>query len=128
MRIRLTSVTVADQGAALDFYEKTLGFVKKQDIPMGEFRWLTVVSAEDPDGAELLLEPLGFAPAVSFQKALHEAGIPAAAFAAADVQSEFDRLKEKGVRFTQDPVDVGTTVIAVFDDTCGNLIQIYQEG
>ena len=126
MKITLSSVMVNDQGAALTFYTQVLGFKKKQDIPMGEDRWLTVVSPEGPDDVELLLEPMGFPPAKTYQKALFDAGIPLTAFSVPDVQSEYDRLLKRGVVFTTGPTDAGTTTIAVFDDTCGNLIQIYQ--
>lgn len=127
MQIKLSSVVVRDQAAALDFYTEVLGFVKKNDIPVGEeFRWLTVISPEGHDDVELLLEPLGFEPAKDFYGALYEAGIPANAFAVADVKSEFENLKAKGVAFKVEPMDAGGTMIAVFDDTCGNLIQIYQ--
>ena len=128
MKVRLSGITVQDQTKALAFYTDVLGFVKKQDIPMGpEFRWLTVVSPEDPDGAELCLEPLGFGPSVIYQKALFDAGIPANAFAVSDVAAEHARLEALGVDFRQGPTDAGTTRLAVFADTCGNLIQIYEE-
>lgn len=126
MKIRLSSVLVDDQQKALDFYTKKLGFVKKQDIPMGEFRWLTVVAADDADGAELVLEPNAFPPAKEFQKALYEAGIPATALASGDVAATYDQLTSAGVEFKSEPTNAGTTKIAVFDDTCGNLIQVYQ--
>lgn len=126
MKILLTSIPVRDQAAALEFYTATLGFVKKTDIPMGEYRWLTVVSPEGHDDVELALEPLGFEPAKAYYAALFEAGIPATAFVVDDVQAEFDRLSAAGVRFTTGPTDQGGWVMAVFDDTCGNLIQIYQ--
>jgi catechol 2,3-dioxygenase-like lactoylglutathione lyase family enzyme len=124
MRIGLTSVHVEDQDRALDFYTNVLGFVKKQDIPVGEFKWLTVVSPEDPDGVELLLEPTDHPAAAAYQKALHGDGIPAASFAVASVQAEFDRLTSHAVEFTVEPTDIGGATIAIFDDTCGNLIQI----
>jgi predicted enzyme related to lactoylglutathione lyase len=127
MKIKLTSVMVNDQEKALTFYTQVLGFVKKQDIPMGNDRWLTVVSPEGADDIELLLEPMGFAPAKTFQKELFDAGIPVTAFAASDVQSEYSRLVELGVVFTTGPTDAGTTTIAVFEDTCGNLVQLYQD-
>lgn len=126
MKIRLTSVLVNDQTSALDFYTNVLGFDKKQDIPMGEYRWLTVVSPEGPDDVELVLEPLGFPPAVTYQKALYEAGIPLTAFAVADVEIEYERLKSFGVAFKGEPQESGGTKVAVFDDTCGNLIQIFE--
>jgi catechol 2,3-dioxygenase-like lactoylglutathione lyase family enzyme len=124
MRIHLTSVLVDDQDKALSFYTDVLGFVKKAEVPVGEDRWLTVVSPEDPDGTELLLEPDGHPAAKPFKDALVADGIPFTAFAVDDVHAEFDRLRGLGVRFTQEPLDVGTVTIAVLDDTCGNLIQI----
>ena len=126
MRIKLTSVSVDDQAKALAFYTDVLGFVKKQDIPVGSDRWLTVVSPEGPDDLELLLEPAGFPPTKTYQKALFDAGIPLTAFQVADVQAEHERLANQGVVFKTGPTPAGTTTIAVFEDTCGNLIQIYQ--
>jgi catechol 2,3-dioxygenase-like lactoylglutathione lyase family enzyme len=126
MRIYVTSVFVEDQTKALDFYTNVLGFRKKTDIPLGGASWLTVVSAEQPDGTELLLEPSGHPAVRPYKKALVEDGIPAASFAVDDVQKEFDRLQPKGVRFTQEPLQMGGVTTAVFDDTCGNLIQIVQ--
>ncbi len=124
MKINLTSVLVDDQTKALQFYTDVLGFLKKSDIPLGEHRWLTVVSPEDPDGPELLLEP-GSHPAVEpFKTALVADGIPFTSFAVQDVQSEFERLSGLGVRFTQEPAEMGPVTTAVLDDTCGNLIQI----
>lgn len=128
MRIRLNSVLIDDQDKALAFYTEKLGFRKKTDIPMGEHRWLTVVSPEDPDGTELVLEPMGFAPARDYQKALYEAGIPLTAFQVDDVDGEYDRLKNLGVAFSMEPTDMGPTRLAVLDDTCGNRIQIFQVG
>ncbi|MGH3661222.1 MAG: VOC family protein [Micromonosporaceae bacterium] len=124
MKIHLTSVFVDDQGKALGFYTDVLGFVKKNDIPLGEARWLTVVSPEDPDGTELLLEPNGHPAVQPYQTALVNDGIPAASFAVDDVHAEFSRLRGLGVRFTQDPLEMGPVTTAVLDDTCGNLIQI----
>jgi catechol 2,3-dioxygenase-like lactoylglutathione lyase family enzyme len=124
MRINVTSVLVDDQDKALRFYTDMLGFVKKTEIPLGEARWLTVVSPEEPEGTELLLEPDGHPAAKPFKQALVEDGIPFTSFAVADVQEEFERLRSLGVRFTQDPLEVGSVTTAVFDDTCGNLIQI----
>jgi catechol 2,3-dioxygenase-like lactoylglutathione lyase family enzyme len=124
MRIVVTSVLVDDQEKALQFYTGVLGFVTKYDIPMGEARWLTVVSSEDPDGTELLLEPDGHPAAGPFKRALVEDGIPFTSFGVADVYSEAARLKALGVRFTQEPAEMGPVTTAVFDDTCGNLIQI----
>jgi catechol 2,3-dioxygenase-like lactoylglutathione lyase family enzyme len=124
MRIYVTSVFVDDQKKALDFYTNTLGFKKKTDIPLGEASWLTVVSPEQPDGTELLLEPSGHPAVKPYKNALVEDGIPATSFAVDDVQAEFDRLRSMGVRFTQEPTEMGNVTTAVFDDTCGNLIQI----
>lgn len=126
MKIKLTSVFVDDQDEALKFYTGKLGFVKKQDFPVGEFKWLTVVSPEEPNGVELLLEPSDNPAAQAYKKALFEQGIPAAAFAADDIQAEYARLKELGVEFSMEPTDMGTAIVAVFNDTSGNLIQIYQ--
>jgi catechol 2,3-dioxygenase-like lactoylglutathione lyase family enzyme len=127
MRIVVTSVLVDDQEKALRFYTDVLGFVKKQDIPLGgDARWLTVVSPQDPDGTELLLEPDAHPAAGPFKAALVEDGIPATSFGVDDVQAEFRRLEGLGVQFTQPPVEMGPVTTAVFDDTCGNLIQIAQ--
>jgi predicted enzyme related to lactoylglutathione lyase len=121
---------VDDQAKAHTFYTDVLGFVTKLDFPVGEDRWLTVVSADDPDGVQLLLEPNNN-PALNglaqtYQRTLHEHGIAAAAFAVTDIHQEFERLKQHGVRFTQEPTEMGPVTAAVFDDTCGNLIQIFQ--
>ena len=124
MRIYLTSVLVDDQDKALRFYTDILGFQKKHDIPLGEARWLTVVAPDQPEGPELLLEPDSHPAAKPFKAALVADGIPAASFAVEDVHAEFQRLHGLGVRFTQDPADMGAVTTAVFDDTCGNLIQI----
>lgn len=126
MRIVVTSVLVDDQDKALAFYTETLGFVKKADIAFGESRWLTVVSPDDPDGTELLLEPDGHPAARPFKDALVEDGIPFTSFAVDDVHAEHERLTALGVRFTQEPVRMGPVTTAVFDDTCGNLIQMAQ--
>jgi predicted enzyme related to lactoylglutathione lyase len=126
MKIRLTSVMVNDQDKALEFYTKHLGFVKKTEIPMGDHKWLTVVSKEEQDGVELVLEPLGFEPAKVFQAALYQAGIPLTAFHVEDIDSEFERLSGSGVRFSMKPTPMGPVKLAVFDDTCGNYIQIVQ--
>lgn len=126
MRIKLTSVFVDDQESALKFYTDVLGFEKKQDFPVGEFKWLTVVSPEEPDGTELLLEPSDNPAARSYKDSIYEQGIAAASFVVDDIQAEFERLKERGVEFKMEPTDMGPTTIALFDDTCGNLIQIYQ--
>jgi catechol 2,3-dioxygenase-like lactoylglutathione lyase family enzyme len=124
MKINLTSVLVDDQTKALDFYTDVLGFVKKEDVPLGEHRWLTVVSPEDPDGPELLLEPDAHPAASPFKEALVADGIPFTSFAVDDVEETFDRLTSRGVRFTQEPTQMGPVTTAVLDDTCGNLIQI----
>ena len=126
MKIRLASVFVDDQDKALAFYTEKLGFVKKQDIPVGQFKWLTVASPEEPDGAELLLEPNDNSAAVTFQQAIYQQGIAAAMFFVDDIQAEYERLKAQGVTFTMEPTSMGPTTIAVLDDTCGNLIQIAQ--
>jgi catechol 2,3-dioxygenase-like lactoylglutathione lyase family enzyme len=124
VRINLTSVLVDDQDKALRFYTEILGFTTKHDIPMGEHRWITVVSPEDPDGTELVLEPDSHPAVKPFKEALASDGIPFTSFAVDDVQAEFARLDALGVRFTQEPVDMGPVTTAVLDDTCGNLIQI----
>jgi catechol 2,3-dioxygenase-like lactoylglutathione lyase family enzyme len=124
VRITLTSVLVDDQAKALAFYTDVLGFVKKNDVPVGEHRWLTVVSPDAPDGVELLLEPAEHPAAAPFKEALVADGIPFTQFAVDDVQAEFERLKGLGVTFTQEPTVMGPVTTAVFDDTCGNLIQI----
>ncbi|WP_217255048.1 VOC family protein [Streptomyces sp. AC602_WCS936] len=125
MKIHMTSVFVDDQAAALRFYTEVLGFVKKHDVPVGETdRWLTVVSPEDPEGPELLLEPLGHPAARTYRDALVADGIPLAQFAVDDVKAEYERLRGHGVRFTQEPVEMGPVTAAVFEDGCGNLIQI----
>ena len=127
MRINLSSVLVDDQERAHRFYTEVLGFVTKHDVPLGEHRWLTVVSPQDPDGVELLLEPDGHPAAGPFKAALVDDGIPFTSFAVDDVTAEFDRLRGHGVRFTQEPLEMGPVTTAVFDDTCGNLIQIVAE-
>ena len=128
MRIHLTSVLVDDQSRALEFYSDVLGFVKKHDVPLGEHRWLTVVSPDQLEGPELLLEPDAHPAAKPFKQALVEDGIPFASFAVEDVHKEFERLQALGVRFTQEPLQAGPVTTAVFDDTCGNLIQIASQG
>ena len=125
--IKLTSVLVDDQEQALDFYTRVLGFVKKQDMPAGGGRWLTVVSPDEPEGTEVSLEPIPFAAVRSYQKALFEAGIPLTSFAAADVQKEYERLTRLGVVFRIKPTKTGPASIVVFEDTCGNLAQIFQK-
>ena len=124
MRIHLTSVFVDDQDEALAFYTEVLGFQKKTEIPMGEARWLTVVSPDDPDGTELVLEPSSHPAVPPFKEALVTDGIPFTSFAVDDVQKEFERLQGLGVRFVQEPAEMGPVTTAVFDDTCGNLLQI----
>jgi catechol 2,3-dioxygenase-like lactoylglutathione lyase family enzyme len=127
MRINLTSVLVDDQEKALRFYTDVLGFVKKTEVPLGDARWLTVVSPESPDGVELVLEPDGHPAVRPFKDALVADGIPFTSFAVDDVHSEHERLAALGVRFTQEPTEMGPVITAVFDDTCGNLIQIAQQ-
>lgn len=126
MRINLSSVAVDDQERAFRFYTEVLGFKKKHDIPMGKHRWITLVSPEDPAGTELCLEPDEHPAVKVFKSALVEDGIPFTSFAVSDVAAEHKRLESLGVRFTQPPVDYGGVIAAVFDDTCGNLIQIAQ--
>jgi catechol 2,3-dioxygenase-like lactoylglutathione lyase family enzyme len=127
MKIVVTTVLVDDQEKALRFYTDVLGFIKKNDIPMGQFRWLTVVSSSDANGVELLLEPDQHPAAKTFKRALVEDGIPFTSFGVEDVQAEYDRLLKAGVQFTQPPVAMGPVTTAVMDDTCGNLIQIAQK-
>ncbi|MBV9042444.1 MAG: VOC family protein [Acidimicrobiia bacterium] len=124
MRINVMSVMVDDQAKALRFYTEVLGFVKKTEVPLGEHAWLTVVSPEDPDGTQLSLEPDEHPAARPFKEALVEDGIPFTSFSVDDVTTEYDRLVGQGVRFTQPPTDMGPVTTAVFEDTCGNLIQI----
>ena len=126
MRINVTSVWVDDQEKALKFYTEKLGFVKKTEVPAGEYKWLTVVSPENPDGVELLLEPDAHPAAKPFKEAIVADGIPFTSFAVDDVQAEYERLSGLGVKFTQEPTAMGPVTTAVFDDTCGNLIQIAQ--
>jgi catechol 2,3-dioxygenase-like lactoylglutathione lyase family enzyme len=126
MRIHLASILVDDQDKALQFYTEVLAFEKKEDIPLGEYRWLTVVSPEDPDGTELVLEPDSHPAVKPFKQALVADGIPFTSFAVDDVSAEFERLRALGVTFTQEPVATGPVITAVLDDTCGNLIQIAQ--
>jgi catechol 2,3-dioxygenase-like lactoylglutathione lyase family enzyme len=127
MKIVVTSVFVDDQDKALRFYTEVLGFLKKTEVPMGEFRWLTVVGPGEPNGVELLLEPDAHPAVGPFKQALVQDGIPYASFAVDDVHAEFKRLSAAGVRFTQPPVAMGPVTTAVLDDTCGNLIQIAQK-
>lgn len=126
MKIRLKSLLVNNQENALQFYTETLGFIKKTEIPMGDHRWLTVVAREEPDGVELVLEPTAFPPAQTFQQALFDAGIPYTAFEVDNLDEEYDRLLAAGVVFSMPPTMMGPTRLAVFNDTCGNNIQIYQ--
>ncbi len=128
MKIKLTSVFVDDQNKAIDFYTRVLGFVKKSDFPAGKFRWLTVVSPEEPGGTELVLEPNDNPAAKSYQEAVFKQVIPATMFFVDDIQKEYQRLKRLGVKFTMEPTKAPGSTIAVFDDTCGNLIQITQLG
>jgi catechol 2,3-dioxygenase-like lactoylglutathione lyase family enzyme len=127
MIINVCSVLVDDQDKALAFYTNVLGFVKKTDVPVGDAKWLTVVSPEFPDGVELLLEPDGHPAAKPFKEALVADGIPFTSFAVVDVKAEYERLEKLGVKFTQPPTAMGPVTTAVFDDTCGNLIQIAQQ-
>jgi catechol 2,3-dioxygenase-like lactoylglutathione lyase family enzyme len=124
MKINLASVFVDDQDKALSFYTEKLGFLKKTEMPVGEFKWLTVVSPEDPDGVELVLEPSDHPAVKPFKDAIVADGIPYTSFAVADVQAEYERLSARGVKFVQQPTSMGPVTTAVFDDTCGNLIQI----
>ena len=126
MRIHLTNVFVDDQAKAQSFYTGKLGFLTKADVPVGEDRWLTVVSPEDPDGPQLLLEPSGHPAVNPFKSALVADGIPAASFAVEDLAAEYERLVGLGVHFTQEPADMGPVITAILDDTCGNLIQLMQ--
>ena len=126
MQITLSSIMVEDQDRALRFYTQILGFQKKHDIPMGQFRWLTVTSPEGAAGVELVLEPMGFPPARVYQKALFDAGIPETAFISRDITAEFQRLKALGVKFRSEPTKMGPVTAALFEDTCGNLINLVQ--
>lgn len=126
MRIYMTSVYVDDQDKALTFYTEVLGFVKKMDMPAGEGRWITVVSPEGSGDVELLLEPMAFPAAETYQKELFEADIPFTSFAVDDIQKEYERMKGLGVEFIMEPTEMGPVTIAVFNDTCGNLIQMAQ--
>ena len=126
MRITLTSLLVDDQEKALKFYTEVLGFVKKTEIPLGEHKWLTVVAKEEQDGVELVLEPIAFEPAKVYQQELFKAGIPLTAFNVDNVDKEYERLSGLGVIFSMKPTEMGPTKLAVFNDTCGNNIQIFQ--
>ncbi|TKH02945.1 VOC family protein [Peribacillus simplex] len=127
MKIIVTSIFVQDQDKALEFYSEKLGFEKKHDVPMGKFRWITLVSPDDHEGTELLLEPNEHPAAKEYQKKIFSEGIPATMFGVADIRKEYERLLENGVKFTMEPTKMGEVTIAVFDDTCGNLIQIMQQ-
>jgi len=127
LKIYVTSVPVDDQEKALEFYTQVLGFIKKTEVPLGEHKWLTVVSPDEQSGVELLLEPMGFEPAKLYQQSLKEAGIPWTSFAVDDIEKEHDRLSKLGVQFSLTPREAGTVKIAVLDDTCGNYIQLMQE-
>ncbi|MEG6585793.1 VOC family protein [Dendrosporobacter sp. 1207_IL3150] len=127
MKIIVTSIFVQDQDKALEFYTETLGFVKKHDVPVGEFRWIALVSPLAQDGTELLLEPDAHPAAKEYQKKIFDDGIPATMFGVSDINKEYKRLSENGVKFTLEPTKMGEVTIAVFDDTCGNLIQIVQQ-
>jgi glyoxylase I family protein len=126
MRIKLTSIMVDDQEKALRFYTEVLGFRKKHEIPVGEYRWITVTSPDGPDDIELSLEPNANPAAKAFQEAMFTQGIPLAAFEVADIEREYERLRQQGVAFTREPTRTGPVTIAVLSDTCGNLIQLYQ--
>ena len=127
MKIIVTSIFVQNQDKALEFYSETLGFVKKHDVPAGEFRWITLVSPDNQGGTELVLEPNDNQAAKDYQKRLFEQGIPVTMFGVDNVRKEYDRLLKHGVKFTMEPTKMGNITIAVFDDTCGNLIQIIQQ-
>ena len=127
MTIIITSIFVQDQDKALSFYTETLGFRKKHDVPSGAHRWITLVSSDNQDGTELLLEPNEHPAAKEYQQKLFADGIPITMFGVADIQKEYKRLNEKGVTFTVEPTEMGGVTIAVFDDTCGNLIQIIEQ-
>lgn len=127
IKIYVTSVPVEDQEKALDFYTRVLGFIKKKEIPLGEHKWLTVVSPNEQTGVELLLEPMAFEPARVYQQSLKENGIPWTSFAVDDIEKEYERLSGLGVQFSIPPREAGTVKIAVLDDTCGNYIQLMQE-
>ena len=126
MKIKLNSVYVSDQDKALRFYTEVLGFVKKNDIPMGKFRWLTLVSPDEPNGTELVLEPDENPAAKTFKKSIFEQGIPLTAFQVDDIEHEYARMNKLGVVFKKPPTNLGPVTLAMFDDTCGNYIQIYQ--
>lgn len=126
MQIKLSSIVVDDQDRALAFYSEVLGFEKRHDIPVGEFRWITLVSPEAPDGVELVLEPNANPASGAYQRAIFEQGIPYTAFAVTDLRAEYERMKALGVAFRGEPTQMGPTLAVSFDDTCGNLIQLYE--
>lgn len=126
MKITLTSIMVDDQDKALEFYTEVLGFRKKQEFPAGQYKWLTVVSPEGPDDIELSLEPNANPAAKAYQKAMFDQGIPLQSFQTDDIAADFERMKGLGVAFTKEPTTMGPVIIAVFSDTCGNLIQLHQ--
>ncbi len=127
MKIIVTSIFVQDQDRALEFYTQKLGFIKKVDVPVGKFRWITLVSSDDMDGTEILLEPNDHSAANEYQKKIYEDGIPATMFGVEDIGKEYKRLTDNGVMFTMEPTKMGDITIAVFDDTVGNLIQIVEK-
>ena len=126
IKIHVTSVPVDNQDKALKFYTEKLGFIKKTEVPMGEHKWLTVVSPNEQNGVELLLEPMGFEPARVYQKALKDAGIPYTSFKVADISKAYERLTSIGVKFSMEPKEMGPVKMAILDDTCGNNIQLIQ--
>ena len=126
MKIKLNSIFVDDQDKALKFYTEILGFKKKMDIPFGKFRWLTVVSKEEPEGTQLVLEPSNNPAVVTFKKAIYEQGIPVTAFEVDDIDKEYNRLIKLGVKFRKEPTKIDKVTMTMFEDTCGNLIQIYE--
>jgi len=126
MQVKFVSVLVDDQDKALKFYTEVLGFRKQSDIPMGEYRWLTVVSPDGVDGSEVVLEPMAFGPAKAYQKALFEAGIPATAFISSDIDVEYRKLKARGVKFRGEPKSMGPVKVVLFEDGCGNLVNLAQ--
>ena len=127
MKINLNSIFVQDQERALEFYTEKLGFVKKHDVPVGQFKWLTVVSSEEPEGTELLLEPNDNPLSKTFQKGIFEQGIAAISFQVDDINTEYEKLEKLGVKFTMPPTKMGEVIIAILDDTCGNLVQIMEK-
>ena len=126
MQIKFASIFVEDQEKALEFYTSKLGFYKMADLPLGDYRWLTVSSSDGVEGAELLLEPTGFAPAKVYQKALYDAGIPATAFITKNLRAEMDKLVSRGVKFRGEPQQMGPVTVVLFEDTCGNLINLVE--